>query len=85
MQKTAVLRWGHRFRDERLTTHVALAARAFGVCEFILADVKDEKIRTTVEKIVERWGGPFHYIDGTPWKKTVEDWKSQGIRITYRR
>ncbi|MEM4910818.1 MAG: tRNA (cytidine(56)-2'-O)-methyltransferase, partial [Desulfurococcaceae archaeon] len=43
--KIYVLRYGHRpARDRRITTHVALVARAFGAHGFILADVYDEKV-----------------------------------------
>jgi len=73
-----VLRWGHRFRDQRVTAHVALVARAFGASEFILADVKDEKIRVTVEKIVASWGGKFGFEMGKPWKQVVQEWRSRG-------
>jgi len=76
--RTAVLRWGHRFRDQRVTAHVALVARAFGASEFILADVKDEKIRATVEKIVANWGGKFGFELGKPWKQVVKEWRSRG-------
>ena len=77
MQTVAVLRWGHRpFRDERLTTHVALTARAFGASEFTLADVKDEGIKTTLEKVVKQWGGPFTFRMGIPWKEAVKKWKN---------
>ncbi|HVP40425.1 MAG TPA: hypothetical protein VMS95_00530 [Candidatus Krumholzibacteriaceae bacterium] len=78
MQHVAVLRWGHRFRDERLTTHVALTARALGTSEFILADVKDEGIKTTIEKVVKQWGGPFAFKMGVPWKEAVKEWKKNG-------
>lgn len=83
MQHIAVLRWGHRFRDERLTTHVALTARAFGASEFILADVKDEGIKTTVEKVMKQWGGPFAFKMGVPWKETVKEWKKNGGIIVH--
>lgn len=75
MQRITVLRWGHRFRDERLTTHVALTARAFGASEFILADVKDETIKSTIEKVVEQWGGLFNFRMDIPWKQAVREWK----------
>jgi tRNA (cytidine56-2'-O)-methyltransferase len=75
MQRIIVLRWGHRFRDERLTTHVALTARAFGASGLILADVKDEKIRATTEKVSRLWGGSFDFKMGVPWKQAVREWK----------
>ena len=78
MQHVTVLRWGHRFRDERLTTHVALTARTFGASGFILADVRDEEIKTTIEKVVKQWGGPFAFKMGIPWKEAVKQWKKNG-------
>ncbi len=78
MPKIVVLRWGHRARDERLTTHVALTARALGASGIILADIKDEKIKLTIEKVVERWGGSFFFEMGTPWKHVIKEWKSKG-------
>lgn len=78
MRRIAVLRWGHRFRDQRLTTHVALTARALGASEFILTDIKDESIKETMEKIVKQWGGPFNFRMGTPWKLVVREWKDKG-------
>jgi tRNA (cytidine56-2'-O)-methyltransferase len=83
VQHIAVLRWGHRFRDERLTTHVALTARAFGASEFILADVKDKGIKTTVEKVVKQWGGPFVFKIGVPWKEAVKEWKKNGDIVVH--
>jgi tRNA (cytidine56-2'-O)-methyltransferase len=78
MPKVAVLRWGHRERDKRLTTHVALTARALGASSFFLADVKDNKIKETVEKTVKNWGGPFRFKMGKPWKQIVKEWKAKG-------
>ncbi|MEM2318667.1 MAG: tRNA (cytidine(56)-2'-O)-methyltransferase [Candidatus Bathyarchaeia archaeon] len=77
--KVYVLRWGHRpKRDIRLTTHVALTARALGASGFILSDIEDERIKATVEKVVKNWGGPFHFEMGTPWKKVVNEWRAKG-------
>ena len=79
MPKVIVLRWGHRpRRDARLTTHVALTARALGASGIILSDVKDEKIKETVEKIVRNWGGFFSFEMGTSWKKVVREWREKG-------
>ena len=74
-----VLRWGHRpQRDVRLTTHVALTARALCASGFILSDVEDPGIEETVRKMTNSWGGTFHFEMGTPWKKAVHDWKANG-------
>ncbi|MEM2955696.1 MAG: tRNA (cytidine(56)-2'-O)-methyltransferase [Nitrososphaerales archaeon] len=78
MAEVVVLRWGHRLRDERLTTHVILTARALGASGAILSDVEDKDIKNTVEKVVERFGGPFFLKMGIPWRKTVKEWREKG-------
>jgi tRNA (cytidine56-2'-O)-methyltransferase len=78
MPAVAVLRWGHRERDKRLTTHVALTARAFGATSFFLTDVEDRKVKAAVEKVVENWGGSFLFEMGKPWKQIIKEWKEKG-------
>jgi len=78
VQKVAVLRWGHRERDKRLTAHVALTARAFGASHFILADVRDQKVEATVAKVAKNWGGKLRFEMGKPWKQVVKDWRAKG-------
>lgn len=72
-----VLRWGHRPRDERLTTHVALTARALGASGIILSDVKDKGIKEAVGEVVKNWGGSFFFEMGVPWKTAVKNWKAK--------
>jgi tRNA (cytidine56-2'-O)-methyltransferase len=84
MPEIVVLRWGHRpSRDARLTTHVALAARALGATGMILSDLEDPSIEKTVEKVTQNWGGKFFFEMGTPWKKTVREWKARGGMIVH--
>jgi len=79
MQRIVVLRWGHRAqRDLRLTTHVALTARALGASGFLLTDTIDETIRTAVKKVTGSWGGEFFFEMGSSWKSAVRDWKTKG-------
>jgi tRNA (cytidine56-2'-O)-methyltransferase len=79
-----VLRWGHRpQRDARLTTHVALAARALGATGIILSDVRDAKIMESVERVTRQWGGRFLFEMGTPWKRIVREWKAKGGLIVH--
>ena len=79
MPRIVVLRWGHRpQRDTRLTTHVALTARALGASGIILSDIEDRKIRETVNKLTRQWGGRFFFEMGTPWKEAVRNWRSTG-------
>ncbi len=71
------MRWGYRSRDERLTTHVALTARALGASGIILSDVKDRRIKEAVDGVVKNWGGSFFFEMGIPWKTAVKKWKAK--------
>ncbi|MDR1993706.1 MAG: tRNA (cytidine(56)-2'-O)-methyltransferase [Nitrososphaerota archaeon] len=82
--KITILRWGHRVqRDVRLTTHVALTARALGASGFILADVADNHIKETVSKITQAWGGSFKFEMALPWKSMIRKWKNEGGIIVH--
>lgn len=82
LSKAAVLRWGHRLRDKRLTTHVALAARALGASKLILTDTNDKKIREKIENVTKDWGGRFLFEMGVPWKQAVKKWRrKKGIVV----
>jgi tRNA (cytidine56-2'-O)-methyltransferase len=56
--ETVVLRLGHRLpRDERISTHVALVARAFGADSIVYSGQHDSGLEESVERICDRWGG----------------------------
>lgn len=83
-QQIVVLRWGHRiYRDARLTSHVALTARALGCSGFILSDVEDGNLKETVTKIIRNWGGDFFFEMGNSWKTNIRNWKSKGGIIVH--
>ena len=53
-----VLRLGHRLpRDERISTHVALVARAFGARSITYSGQHDSGLETSVARICQAWGG----------------------------
>jgi len=83
LPKVVVLRWGHRDRDKRLTSHVALTARALGASGFILADVRDKKVKETVEKVTKQWGGSFPFEMGTPWRRVVKEWRAKNGLVVH--
>ena len=84
MQEIVVLRWGHRpQRDARLTSHVALTARALGASGILLSDTLDKKIKETIEKVTKNWGGNFFFEMGTPWKSVVKAWKAKGGMVVH--
>ncbi|MEM2739959.1 MAG: tRNA (cytidine(56)-2'-O)-methyltransferase [Candidatus Bathyarchaeia archaeon] len=82
--KIYVLRLGHRIhRDRRITTHVGLAARAFGADGIIISGDMDRAVLNSISRVVEVWGGPFaiHYERG--WRKVIEDYRRSGWRIIH--
>ena len=77
-----VLRLGHRpERDKRITTHVALTARAFGAERIIIAAEEDEHVRESVEDVVKRWGGPFEITFDPSWKRILREWREKGVIV----
>lgn len=52
-----VLRLHHRItRDKRMSSHLALVARAFGASKIVYSGEYDNRIEQTVAQIVESWG-----------------------------
>jgi tRNA (cytidine56-2'-O)-methyltransferase len=82
--KILVLRWGHRLiRDARLTTHVALAARALGADGIIISDIEDPKIEETTMKISRNWGGKFSFKMAITWQTVLKEWKDKGDIVVH--
>ena len=66
-----VLRIGHRpERDKRITTHVALTARAFGASRIYLSN-PDSRVIKSVEEVVGKFGGDFSIESTSNPKKVV--------------
>jgi tRNA (cytidine56-2'-O)-methyltransferase len=77
-----VLRIGHRpERDKRITTHVALTARAFGADKIIISE-KDSKLAEGVRSVVERFGGNFEIETGLSWKTIIKNWRGHSVHLT---
>lgn len=78
----AVLRLGHRpARDKRVTTHVALTARAFGA-DRILVSTRDPGLERTVRDVVRRFGGSFEIETGVPWRRFLREWRGAKVHLT---
>lgn len=83
MDEVNVLRIGHRpERDQRVTTHVGLAARAFGARGMYLAS-PDEGIRRSIDKVVKHWGGDFFVQDHVSWRRCIRSWKEAGGTVVH--
>jgi tRNA (cytidine56-2'-O)-methyltransferase len=82
-REVAVLRLGHRpERDQRVTTHVGLTARALGARRFFLAG-DDQGVVSSIGDVVERWGGGFEAVNNVKWRRCIADWKAAGGSVVH--
>ena len=80
----SVLRIGHRLvRDDRVTTHAALVARAFGADMIYMTGILDESINDTVASVSKRWGGKFKIEMIQDWKNLAKAWKKKGGKVAH--
>lgn len=78
-----ILRLGHRIqRDQRITTHVALTARALGAEGMLLAS-EDEGIEKSLNEVAETWGGSFYVKRVKNWKSEIKKWKESGGKVMH--
>ncbi len=78
----SVLRVGHRpGRDPRLTTHVALVARAFGAHELLLHP-PDPGLAARLEAISDRWGSRFAVRGVDDWRKAMREFDGATVHLT---
>ena len=71
-----ILRIGQRvLRDDRVTTHVALVARAFGASKIYMNEINPD-IRDTINQINTTWGGKFEIEFITDWKNVINSKKN---------
>jgi len=74
--KIVVLRLSHRYvRDDRATSHLFLAARAFGADGVIYTGQRDRKIEATIQEITEAWGGIFDVKYRKNGAEVLKEWK----------
>jgi tRNA (cytidine56-2'-O)-methyltransferase len=80
--QVSVLRVGHRVgRDPRLTTHLALAARAFGArCMYL--EPADPELALRVAALGKGWGGGFEVVGVGDWKKVVRAFDGLVVHLT---
>ena len=77
-----VIRIGQRLvRDDRVTTHVALVARAFGAERIFMTEVNPD-IKDTLSKINATWGGDFEIVFIDSWRKVVKE-KKRSFKVVH--
>lgn len=84
MGRVIVLRLGHRInRDQRVTTHVALTARALGASEMVFSGDYDEGLISSVENVVKKWGGNFKISYVESWKRYLREMRERGAYVVH--
>ena len=77
--KIEVLRIGGRLvRDDRVTTHAALVARAFGASR-IYMDWAGPDLEETLHSVRESWGGEFEMVETASWRTTLRERAAAGL------
>lgn len=82
-RKIGILRLSHRhFRDQRMTTHVALTARALGADSFAYTGEHDINMENSLRDIVTRFGGNFSvtYLEG--YAAYMKQWQGKKVHLT---
>jgi len=80
----SVLRLGHRiYRDQRITTHVFLTARAFGAKEGFYTGQLDKSMEESIERVSKDFGGKFCVRHEESWKPFLTAWKRSGGSIAH--
>lgn len=81
--RIVILRLGHRpQRDQRITTHVGLTARALGAEGMLLAS-DDTGIEKSLKEVTQTWGGSFYLRNITNWKNEIKKWKETGGKVLH--
>ncbi len=79
-----VLRLSHRLRrDPRISTHVALVARAFGASKIYYSGQHDSSLEDSVNKITKHWGGPFEIEYIKDYLNLIKNKKKKGFYIVH--
>jgi tRNA (cytidine56-2'-O)-methyltransferase len=80
--EVAVLRLGHRpGRDDRMTTHVALTARALGADRAVLPANATDAVETARD-VTDRFGGPFEVETAETPLSVLRDWEGAVAHLT---
>ena len=78
-----VLRLSHRTkRDKRVSTHLCLAARAFGADKVVYSGEKDKGLEESISKVVENWGGNFSISHIKNQDTFIKRWKGEVVHLT---
>ena len=79
-----ILRLGHRLgRDDRISTHCGLVARALGADSIIYSGEKDDKMIGSVSDVSARFGGKFSVAYEENFRKVIRDCKKKRYSVVH--
>ena len=79
-----VLRLDHRHkRDVRITTHVCLAARAFGASKTFISGDEDHKLMQNIRDVSKRWGGNYKVTYKKNAYNFIDEWKNKDKEVLH--
>lgn len=82
-RKIEILRLDHRtYRDQRITTHVALSARTFGANGFTYSGERDLNMEKSIADVANRWGGQFQVNYTESIGSFVRSWNGIIVHLT---
>ncbi len=83
MAKIEIFRINHRKkRDPRLTTHLCLAARAFGADAVYYSGERDLELEKTVNSVTKNWGGPFKIKFVPKERSFIKNFRGAKVHLT---
>jgi tRNA (cytidine56-2'-O)-methyltransferase len=68
-------------RDRRMTTHIALVARALGAGSVVVSEA-DPRLERAVEEVQRKFGGDFTMRTEANWRSFVRQWKGPVVHLT---
>lgn len=78
-----VLRLGHRAgRDDRISTHVGLVARQYGVEEVVFCGQHDSGMMESLRDVGERWGKGTEFRYSEDWRPEIRGFNGLTVHLT---
>jgi tRNA (cytidine56-2'-O)-methyltransferase len=79
----SILRLGHRIvRDQRISSHCALVARALGAKAFLYSGQRDSNLEASILRVSGQWGGSLKVSHVQDWKKAIKSFKGLKIHLS---
>ena len=65
-----------------MSTHVILAARAFGASGATYTGKRDPGLEESIGRVVSEWGGPFTFEFSESWRSVISGWRGRVVHLT---